>query len=252
MYTVALLRLFPSPLPMLYSSKGEDEVTMEKHPRGRQSAETAEQTRHTILVAALHIFAHQGFEAASMRDIAIAVGITHSLIRHHFGSKEEVWQAVVSEAFNEFATVMYASAQAHDETASNEPLAMLQRIVRAFLLICARSPEIVQLLLHEGTEKSSRLDYVMRQAAPLEELIDPLIPRIQQQGNLSYFDKSSFVIYLLTAGAAPFGLPALSSQLLGADILSEQQVQAHIDRILETLFPHRTDVERAVVEVREL
>jgi AcrR family transcriptional regulator len=213
---------------------------MEKHSRGRQSAEVAEQTRHTILVAALRIFARQGFEAASMRDIALAAGTTHSLIRHHFGSKEGVWQAVVSEAFNEFATVMYASTQAKDGTASNEPIAVLQRIVRAFLSICARSPEIVQLLLHEGTEQSSRLDYVMRQSAPLGELIDSLIPRIQQQGNLQYFDKSSFVIYLLTAGAAPFGLPALSNQILQADILSEQQVQFHIDRILETLFPHKT------------
>jgi len=211
---------------------------MEKHMRGRQSAETAEHTRHTILVVALHIFARQGFEATGMRDIAIAAGTTHSLIRHHFGSKEGVWQAVVSEAFNEFATVLYASAQIDDSTTSNEPVAILQRIVRSFLHICARSPEIVQLILHEGTQKSARLDYVMRQAAPLEELIDPLIPCVQQQGNLQYFDKSTFVIYLLTAGAAPFGLSALSNQLLRADILSEQQTQSHIDRILETLFPH--------------
>ncbi len=220
-------------------AKGEYEAAMEKHPRGRQSAETAEHTRHTILVVALSIFARQGFEAASMRDIAIAAGTTHSLIRHHFGSKEGVWQAVVGEAFNEFATVLYASAQA-DDTASNEPVAVLQRIVRAFLHICARSPEIVQLLLHEGTEKSSRLDYVMKQAAPLEELIDSLIPRVQQQGNLQHFDKSTFVIYLITAGAAPFGLSALSNQLLQADILSEQQAQSHIDRVLETLFPQAT------------
>ena len=210
---------------------------MEKHMRGRQSAETAEHTRHTILVAALHIFARQGFEATGMRDIAIAAGTTHSLIRHHFGSKEGVWQAVVSEAFNEFATVLYASAQADDSTTANEPVAILQRIVQAFLHICARSPEIVQLILHEGTEKSSRLDYVMRQATPLEELIDSLIPRVQQQGNLQHFDKNTFVIYLLTAGAAPFGLSALSNQLLHADILSEEQAQSHIDRILETLFP---------------
>lgn len=211
---------------------------MEKHLRGRQSAETAEHTRHTILVAALQIFARQGFEATGMRDIAIAAGTTHSLIRHHFGSKEGVWQAVVSKAFHEFATVMYASAQVDDNTASNEPVAILQRIVRAFLHICAHSPEIVQLILHEGTVQSSRLDYVMRQAAPLEELVDPLIPLVQQQGNLQHFDNNTFVIYLLTAGAAPFGLLALSNQLLRADILSEEQAQFHIDRILETLFPH--------------
>ncbi len=214
----------------------EGNTTMEKHMRGRQSAETAEQTRRTILIAALHIFARQGFEATGMRDIAIAAGTTHSLIRHHFGSKEGVWQAVVSQVFDEFADALHASAQPNG-TLSNEPSAQLQRIVQAFLLVCARSPEIVQLLLHEGTVKSTRLEYVMKQAEPLEEIIDPLLPRVQQQGDLQQFDNHSFVLYLITAGAAPFGLFAFSNQILQANILSEEQTQQHIDRVLQTLFP---------------
>ncbi len=209
---------------------------MEKHLRGRQSAETAEHTRHTILVAALHIFARQGFEATGMRDIALTAGITHSLLRHHFGSKEGVWQAVVSEAFHEFAYVLNASAQP-SSMLSNEPAAQLQRIVEAFLRVCARSPEIIQLLLHEGTEQSTRLEYVMKQAEPLEEIIDPLFPRVQEQGNLQQFDNHSFVLYLITAGAAPFALVAFSNRILQTNIFTEEQTQHHIDRVLQTLFP---------------
>ncbi len=205
--------------------------------RGRQSAETAEHTRRTILVAALHIFAHQGFEATGMRDIAVAAGTTHSLIRHHFGSKEGVWQAVVSQAFHEFAQVLSASTQSSN-ILLDEPATQLQRIVQAFLQVCARSPEIVQLLLHEGTEKSTRLEYVMKQAEPLEEIIDPLLPQVQQQGDLQQFDNHSFVLYLITAGAAPFGFFAFSNQILQKDILSEEQAQQHIDRVLQTLFPN--------------
>ena len=212
--------------------------TMEKHMRGRQSAETAEHTRHTILVAALHIFARQGFESTGMRDIALAAGTTHSLIRHHFGSKEGVWQAVVSKAFHEFADAIHISAQP-SSTLSNEPAAQLQRIVQAFLSVCARSPEIIQLLLHEGTEKSTRLEYVMKQAEPLEEIINPLLPRVQQQGDLQQFDNHSFVLYLITAGAAPFGFFAFSNQILQTNILSEEQTQRHIDRVLQTLFPNQ-------------
>ncbi len=212
---------------------------MEKRTRGRQSAETSEQTRRTILDAALRIFARQGFEATGMRDIAVAAGTTHSLIRHHFGSKEGVWQAVVRAAFNEFLAALQTSVEPMNTT-SDEPAALLKCIVRAFLQVCARTPEIVQLLMHEGTEQSSRLEYVMKQAAPLQEIIDPLLPLVQQQGDLRQFDNKTFVLYLLTAGAAPFGLFAFSNQILQTNILSEEQTQQHINRILSTLFPIMT------------
>ena len=46
--------------------------------------------RARIRDAALRLFADRGIEGASIRDIAKAAGVSGGLVRHHFGSKEEL------------------------------------------------------------------------------------------------------------------------------------------------------------------
>lgn len=47
-----------------------------------------------ILSEAQRIFARKGFEGASMRDIAVACGISKSLLYHHFANKDEIYSRV--------------------------------------------------------------------------------------------------------------------------------------------------------------
>src|SRR4029079_2608450 len=53
-----------------------------------------ESTRNAVLTAAERLFAECGFAATSMRDISNASGVSHPLIHHHFGSKEDLYRAV--------------------------------------------------------------------------------------------------------------------------------------------------------------
>jgi AcrR family transcriptional regulator len=47
-----------------------------------------------ILAAAARLFASKGFEGTSMRDIAVACGISKSLLYHHFSNKDEIYSRV--------------------------------------------------------------------------------------------------------------------------------------------------------------
>lgn len=47
-----------------------------------------------ILSEAARLFASKGYEGASMRDIAVACGISKSLLYHHFANKEEIYSRV--------------------------------------------------------------------------------------------------------------------------------------------------------------
>lgn len=46
--------------------------------------------RARIREAALRLFAERGIEAASIRDIAQVAGVSGGLVRHHFGSKDDL------------------------------------------------------------------------------------------------------------------------------------------------------------------
>jgi AcrR family transcriptional regulator len=56
----------------------------------------AEETRASLLAAARLRFAHDGYDATNLRDIAADVGVNVALIPRYFGSKEGLFQAVVA------------------------------------------------------------------------------------------------------------------------------------------------------------
>ncbi len=53
-------------------------------------------TRAALLDAAADVFARQGFAAATLDGIAELAGFTRGAVHHHFGSKEEMFLAVIA------------------------------------------------------------------------------------------------------------------------------------------------------------
>lgn len=65
-------------------------------PDGRTRYANGGRRRAEIVDAAMEVFAVQGFNNLSLRQIADAVGVSHTLLRHHFGTKDAVLQAVLT------------------------------------------------------------------------------------------------------------------------------------------------------------
>jgi AcrR family transcriptional regulator len=59
--------------------------------------------RETILRAAALAFAVKGFAATSMEDVAAEAGITKLIVYRHFGSKEELYEAVLDRVSTRLA-----------------------------------------------------------------------------------------------------------------------------------------------------
>jgi TetR/AcrR family transcriptional regulator len=98
-------------------------------------------TRDRILEAAHALFVDKGFAAVSMREIAAHSGVTKSLIHHHFGNKEALWERVKERAF-----AAYAEGQEAELRAAQEPDADLLRnaVIRYFGFLQS-NPEVVRL-----------------------------------------------------------------------------------------------------------
>jgi AcrR family transcriptional regulator len=70
---------------------------------GRQ-AQKSKNTREKILNSAISLIKEGGFSAASASRIAERAGITWGAAQHHFGSKEEILDAVMTISHEKFIT----------------------------------------------------------------------------------------------------------------------------------------------------
>src|SRR4051794_39378317 len=66
-------------------------------PKPRFSRLDPEQRRRQILAAARGLFIENGYEQTSTGQIAAAAGVTRGLLHHYFGSKRDLYLAVVED-----------------------------------------------------------------------------------------------------------------------------------------------------------
>src|SRR5712691_2437386 len=59
----------------------------------------AEYTRHSIIKAAVDLFAEKGFEGASVRDIVAKARVNQAAINYHFKGKDGLYLEVLKTAF---------------------------------------------------------------------------------------------------------------------------------------------------------
>jgi AcrR family transcriptional regulator len=62
---------------------------------------TAEQRRQQLFAVALELFAHRGYRATTMDDIAEAAGVTKPLVYQHFSSKRALYLELVDSIAQE-------------------------------------------------------------------------------------------------------------------------------------------------------
>jgi AcrR family transcriptional regulator len=81
----------------------------------------AQNTRKQLLEAARRRFAHEGYTATTVRDIADDVGVDAALVSRYFGSKEKLFEACLDEAVHDLRG---------DTSEANELRQMVQAIIR--------------------------------------------------------------------------------------------------------------------------
>ena len=94
----------------------------------RRTKEDAAHTREKLLDVALASFHTQGYIATTLDDIARQAGITRGAIAWHFGSKAELFNAVIRERFSR-AVVRVLAVQAQGGT----PLQVLRRVLSRWM-----------------------------------------------------------------------------------------------------------------------
>jgi TetR/AcrR family transcriptional regulator len=99
------------------------------------------QTRAEIVAAAERYFAERGFEATRLEDIATEVGIRRAAIFYHFGTKQELYAAVLDEVFRDLAESLPTGGSATER---------LEASMTGWVDFLAKRPNIARLILREA------------------------------------------------------------------------------------------------------
>lgn len=124
-------------------------------------------TRRQILDAARTLFAANGVRGTSLRAVAAAAGVSHAMIRHHFGTKEALFLATVQFPLDPDAIVA--------EIVRNGPRSAVGERAARLFVAAWRAPDTgpaLQTLLRNATSDPAGAALVRRM------IEDVALPRV--------------------------------------------------------------------------
>jgi AcrR family transcriptional regulator len=122
----------------------------------RSAGEEDLTAKAVIRNAALRLFAERGHAAVSVRQIAVAAGVSPALVLHHFGSKDGLREAVDRYAAAQFDALLEAPEEVGEVVTSGSNASMADLIARV-LPPDSPLPAYLRLMLLEGDEAGRAL-----------------------------------------------------------------------------------------------
>jgi AcrR family transcriptional regulator len=188
----------------------------------------SEQTKAAIIAAARGLFAAKGILAVSVRDVAGAAGVTHGLVHHYFGTKEQLITEVIRNEVTSNAGVLLSNPI----SASPDSLDVMRRVLRHFLTEARESALLIARAELTGLEPEKMrpegtvgtLEMMSRRFAELQAdtgtqglRVDPALASV-------------FV------GAAVMGLVTMHPWLMASAGLKPEDYETRLDEIVETML----------------
>jgi len=209
---------------------------MAKAPTGRKTRTNTRPTdvlRRDILDAALTIFARDGYDGASLMDIAVMADTRHPLLLYHFGSKEALWRQVMAHIFDELKAHYSAVVDLSRDLSGLDSLKMF---IRAFVQFSARHPERVTIVLGEMRADSERLEWLTAEyMRTLHDQLNALFDRVEAEGRLKPIPRPNLSHILIGSVSTLFMAEPLVRQIYGVETRTPESVSAHADWIIEML-----------------
>ncbi|MEW5733466.1 MAG: TetR family transcriptional regulator [Thermodesulfobacteriota bacterium] len=201
-------------------------------PPAAESVPKGEKARRRILAAARQVFSRQPYNAASIRAIGAAGGFDFTRIHHFYPAKEDIFEAVARDTFEEFNL----AAETWRRGLAGLPVeeVFLTYLFRALSYCFARS-EALGLLVHnmavyDRFRDISGFNYMARFHQGLLSMVRELMPENAPE------DLVRMWLYAITTLVISFtGAPAYPAALMGLDPASESY-QNRIRSLLLFLF----------------
>jgi AcrR family transcriptional regulator len=181
--------------------------------------------REALLSAALTAFSRYGYEATSLRTLAASAGVDMALVARLFGSKADLWIAVVDHLAERQAAGREKLA-ALAALAEQDPAEAMRRFIRLFVQISYHGREVPAFIMQESGHPSERLDILVeRLLTPFRKAYAPIIEAAIRAGVVKAPHPELFTRMMFCSIAMPMAPSALSPN--GAhslDAIAEQAI----------------------------
>jgi AcrR family transcriptional regulator len=189
-------------------------------PRG-----DSELTKAEILAAARRLFAERGILAVSVRDVAKEAGVTHGLVHHYFGTKEQLTTEVIKSEVALGAGVLVTNPI----DASSDSVEVVRRVLRYFLTEKTHSALLIARAELAGLEPErmlpagvpSTLELMAKRFGELQAQTNPEGPHLDP------------ALISVCVGAAVFGLITMHPWLMASTGLRPEDYEVRLDASVE-------------------
>lgn len=205
--------------------------TAQKKSRGgRNKKSDSEDTKRALLDAARREFAAGGLEGARVDRIAALAGANKQLVYHYFGSKDDLYSAVLQQAYQKIRD------QERDlDLAGLPPLEAMRALVEFSFDYLDENREFVSLIADENTHQG----WHVNESAAMEPINRPIIEMIRDtlergvEEGVFREGLEPLQVYVSIAGISFFYFSNAHtlSRIFGRDLLDQQAVaerRAHV------------------------
>ena len=202
-------------------------------------SEKTEITKSKILAAAEQEFSQKGIFGARIDEIAEAAGVNKRMIYEHFGSKEELYAAVIQVVYARLAE--YEKRYYIDDIT---PVAAIRNIVHVSFSFLEKNPTFVRLLMWENLSGAKHLENekISGIKAPTIEYIRCQIRRGKEMGIFATdIDEEQMVISLLNFEFSYFSNMHTLSGILKTDLSDAVEISKRAAFVSDMFIKYLTN-----------
>jgi AcrR family transcriptional regulator len=197
----------------------------------RRVQERTEIARSKLIEAATPMFAEQGFDAISVRDIENAAGVKRGMLSYHFGTKDELWREVTNALFNPLITALGQRLEILRDLSSRERVALL---IRFHVRYYAENPLLSRLMSQEARQNTWRIAYLS------QHYVGPSVAEVKKhiadELELTETEFAHWYYIMVSASATIFSFESECEKLFGFNPRTEEAIERHANMLVAMLL----------------
>lgn len=178
-----------------------------------------------ILMAAKKLFAKQGFDATTVRQICEEAGANVALVSYYFGGKENVYYAIFDIFFPGYKLAEFKEELQH-------PVEGLKLLIREVIRFRMEDPEMGIIIQQEFFTESPRINRIMQHITPFWETLRSLLENGRSQG-LFHFRSVSFTLLMVLGNLLFPNSSKVHLQITGDE---QQLLEERVDETIRFVF----------------